>query len=83
MKGEASSVLLRFVLFVKDKVLTLSLNVKTARQLVLETMYNINKYNSSNYQDFFHAPHYYGLTLLRILNRGPLFVIRGVDCICF
>ena len=50
MKGRSKSVLLRFSLFVK---FWRSLYVKPARQLVLETMYNINKCNSSNIKTFF------------------------------
>ena len=44
---------------------------KTALQLVLETMYNVNKCNSSNSNEFFIPPHYYGLSLLQTLNCGP------------
>ena len=49
-----------------------ALYAKTALQLVLETMYNINKCNSSNIKKFFLALHYYGLLLLWRLNRGPV-----------
>ena len=41
-------------------------------QLVLETMYNVNKCNFSNIKKFFLALHYYGLLLLWRLNRSPV-----------
>ena len=36
---------------------------KNALQLVLETMYNMNKVNSANVKKFFLATRYYGLSL--------------------
>ena len=67
-KWDISFVLLPFVLFF-FKVLTLSICKKTALQLFLETMYNVNKYNSSNSNKFFLTALYYGLSLLRTLKR--------------
>ena len=55
-EGDASFVLLRFVLFV-NKVLTL-LIYENYFAIVLETMYNINKCNSSNIKTFSLAPRF-------------------------
>ena len=64
-KGDASFVLLQFVLFI-NKTLTLFICENcTVILLVLETTYNINKCNSFNikYQDFFLAHRHYRLSI--------------------
>ena len=62
-------VLLRSVLF-ENKVLTLFICENCICNLVLETMYNINKCNSSNknIKKFFLAPVYKGISLFTDTN---------------
>ena len=53
-----------------NKVLTLFICENCTAVMALETMYYINKCNSSNIKKLFLAPRYYELSLLRTLNRG-------------
>ena len=70
-KGDASFVLLRFILFVnKGVTLFICENCMHCNWFWRQCTILINQCNSSNIKKFFLAPHYYRVSLLRTQNRS-------------